>query len=128
MLSRKALGCKKTTHILVDQIFPICYNIHIDTQKEPKMSYVIVAKGTGLIVTDGPNKSRAYKSYGAARATRTRLCKKAGWSAGDLSIVARDTYVAPKITVKNLMSGKPVEIDADTPWCCNPASETYWSM
>jgi hypothetical protein len=92
------------------------------------MSYVIVAKGTGLIVTDGPNKSRAYKSYGAARATRTRLCKKAGWSAGDLSIVARDTYQAPKITVRNLMTGKDVVIDADTPNCCNPASETYWSM
>lgn len=32
------------------------------------------------------------------------------------------------VIVKNLMTGKPVEIDADTPWCCNPASETYWSM
>lgn len=31
-------------------------------------------------------------------------------------------------TVKNLMTGKDVQIDADTPWCCNPASETYWSM
>ena len=90
------------------------------------MSYVIVAKGTGLIVTDGPIKNRAHKTFGAAHATRTRLCNKAGWSVNDLSIVARDTYVAPKITVRNLMSGKPVEIDADTPWCCNPASETYW--
>ena len=42
------------------------------------MSYVIVAKGTGLIVTDGPNKTRAYKTFGAAKATRTRLCTKAG--------------------------------------------------
>jgi hypothetical protein len=32
------------------------------------------------------------------------------------------------VTVKNLMTGKPVQIDRDTPWCCNPASETYWSM
>jgi hypothetical protein len=31
-------------------------------------------------------------------------------------------------TVKNLMSGLDVQIDRDTPWCCNPASETYWSM
>ena len=31
-------------------------------------------------------------------------------------------------SVKNLMTGKDVEIDRDTPWCCNPASETYWSM
>lgn len=36
---------------------------------------------------------------------------------------------APKFkTVKNLMSGQEVEIAADTPLCCNPASETYWSM
>ena len=92
------------------------------------MSYVIVAKGTGLIVTDGPNKTRAYKTFGAAKATRTRLCNKAGWSETELKIVARDTYQAPKITVKNLMTGKDVVIDADTPNCCNPASETYWSM
>lgn len=32
------------------------------------------------------------------------------------------------MTVKNLMTGQDVEIPADTPWCCNPASETYWSM
>jgi hypothetical protein len=31
-------------------------------------------------------------------------------------------------TVKNLMTGEDVEIASDTPWCCNPASETYWSM
>lgn len=92
------------------------------------MSYVIVAKGTGLIVTDGPVKSRAYKTFGAAQATRTRLCRKAGWSVDELNIVARDIYRAPKVTVKNLMTGAPVVIDADTPWCCNPASETYWSM
>ena len=30
--------------------------------------------------------------------------------------------------VRNLMTGAEVEIAADTPWCCNPASETYWSM
>ena len=30
--------------------------------------------------------------------------------------------------VKNLVTGKDVRIAAVTPWCCNPASETYWSM
>ena len=92
------------------------------------MSYVIVAKGTGLIVTDGPNKTRAYKTHGAAQATRTRLCRKAGWSVDELKIVARDIYQAPKITVKNLMSGKDVEIAYDTPRSCDPSSELYWSM
>jgi hypothetical protein len=90
--------------------------------------FYIVAKGTGLIVTDGPNRTRAYKTHGAAQATRTRLCRKAGWTVSELNIVSRDTYRVPKMTVKNLMTGAPVEIDADTPWCCNPASETYWSM
>jgi hypothetical protein len=42
--------------------------------------------------------------------------------------VLNPNFQFPKKTVKNLMSGKDVEIDADTPWCCNPASETYWSM
>jgi len=31
------------------------------------------------------------------------------------------------ITVKNLMTGEDVQIDRDTPWSCNPASESYWS-
>jgi len=30
--------------------------------------------------------------------------------------------------VRNLMSGKEIEIAADTPLCCDPSSETYWSM
>jgi hypothetical protein len=38
-----------------------------------------------------------------------------------------DVQPATKI-VKNLMTGKDVEIASDTPWCCNPSSETYWSM
>ena len=42
------------------------------------MSYVVVAKGTGLIVTDGPRQGRAYKTMGAAEATRSRLIRKQG--------------------------------------------------
>lgn len=38
------------------------------------------------------------------------------------------TYAPARMTVKSLMTGEDVQIDADTPWCCNPASETYWSM
>jgi hypothetical protein len=32
------------------------------------------------------------------------------------------------VIVNNLMTGQDIEIDRDTPWCCNPASESYWSM
>lgn len=31
-------------------------------------------------------------------------------------------------TVRNLMTGKLVEIAADTPRSCDPSSETYWSI
>jgi hypothetical protein len=30
--------------------------------------------------------------------------------------------------VQNLMTGKEVEIPYNTPLCCDPSSETYWSM
>ncbi len=30
--------------------------------------------------------------------------------------------------VKNLMTGKDMQIAADTPHCCDPSCETYWSM
>lgn len=30
--------------------------------------------------------------------------------------------------VKNLMSGKDVEIAYNTPRCCDPSSELYWTM
>jgi hypothetical protein len=40
----------------------------------------------------------------------------------------RMEYFPKMKTVKNLMTGADVQIEHDTPWCCNPASETYWSM
>jgi hypothetical protein len=40
----------------------------------------------------------------------------------------RFEYFPKMKTVKNLMSGKEVQIDRDTPHCCDPSSETFWSM
>ena len=34
----------------------------------------------------------------------------------------------PMVERTNLMSGKTFLEDEDTPLCCSPASETYWSM
>ena len=31
-------------------------------------------------------------------------------------------------TVRNLMTGRDIEIDADTPRCCDPSSERFWSQ
>jgi hypothetical protein len=90
--------------------------------------FYIVAKGTGLIVSDGPNRSRAYKTFGAARATRTRLCNKAGYSASDLSIIDTKYYKPKTVTRKNLMTGQEFEEDVNTPHFCSPSSESFWSM
>ena len=37
----------------------------------------------------------------------------------------RAEYVPSMMTVKSLMTGQDVQIASDTPWCCNPASETF---
>ena len=92
------------------------------------MSYYIIIRATGLIATDGPNKTRSYKTRGAAQATRTRLSRKAGWTAGELSIVDVKDYKPRMVTRKNLMSGIEYQEDVNTPLCCSPASETFWSM
>jgi len=99
----------------------------MNSKKESTMYYIIV-RATGLIATDGPNKARSYKTRGAAQATRTRLCRKAGWSAGELSIVDIKDYKPRMVTRKNLMSGAEFQEDVNTPYFCSPSSETYWSM
>lgn len=36
--------------------------------------------------------------------------------------------VKPYKKVRNLMTGVDIMIPADTPRCCDPSTETYWSM
>ena len=66
------------------------------------MSYYIIAKATGLIVSDGPNKTRAYKTFGSACATRTRVCRKAGYTVNELDVVNTQTYKPRQVTRKEL--------------------------
>ena len=90
--------------------------------------FYIVARGTGHIVTDGPNRTRAYKTFGSARATRTRLCRKAGWSVDELSIVDTKHYKPRMVERTNIMTGEKFEEDVNTPYFCSPSSESFWSM
>lgn len=75
---------------------------------------------------------------------RYSVCETGGmimeWSTGSAAVADYAPYVVMEetafdakfpvgvITVKNLMTGANVEIAEDTPWCCRPDSETYWSM
>jgi hypothetical protein len=40
----------------------------------------------------------------------------------------RIEFVPTMKTVKNLMTGKEIEIPHDTPRSCDPSTELYWSM
>lgn len=84
--------------------------------------FVVYHKASGQIIKMFNTKS------GAKRST---TCMNR--NAGDVYYTFADmeTYnkrVVTRITVKSLMTGKDVEIDSNTPLCCDPSSETYWSM
>lgn len=80
--------------------------------------------------------------YKADRRTRTgeRLVSTTVWRDRDALTVIREVEavwsprdfrieVVPTMkTVKNLMTGKLIEIPHDTPRSCDPSSELYWSM
>ena len=99
------------------------------------MGYVVYEKESTRridMLNGGPRDTESYATERAAKAARTRFLKaQMVYGAEDIAIAeAREFYnnIEKKRIVKNLMTGEDVEIDANTPWCCNPASETYWSM
>lgn len=87
------------------------------------MSYVIVDGSTRTKITYRPTGRVSYATEAAARAAVTRM-RMPG-----LEVMDEDSYRAqvPMRKVRSLMSGKEIEIAADTPLCCDPSSETYWS-
>ena len=74
----------------------------------------------------------SYATQQGARTAATKLNRKA--TSGGIDYVAMsedqfDYYYPVKMKkVRNLMSGVEIEIAEDTPLCCDPSSETYWSM
>ena len=73
---------------------------------------------------------RYFKTAAGAKRSATCSNRNAG---RDAYSFMEETFFALKYpvgtkVVKSLMTGKEVVIAEDTPWCCNPASETFWSM
>jgi hypothetical protein len=88
------------------------------------MSYVVFHK-------DFPHQDKRYFKT-AAGANRSVTCsnRNAGkkvYQAMEETFFMIKYPVGTKV-VKSLMTGQNVAIAEDTPWCCNPASETFWSM
>lgn len=94
------------------------------------MSYVIVNNETNVIVSTNSKYSRGkdrYETERAAKAGATRLIKSGRLIPGTFTVY--DITQMPRKTrmVTNLMTGKLVEEDVNTPWSCSVASESYWS-
>ena len=84
---------------------------------------------------------KSYKSHAAALAARTRLQNKYLVDNGlyvtndgplfDLAVADSRYYhmlIEQRVTRKNLMTGQEYKESVNTPLCCSPSSETYWSM
>jgi len=106
------------------------------------MAYVVYNKATGRI----KGKIAGYKTVAAATAQITRWSKI--WfrerytplypavetsedpvflyAIAEAGIFYRE--IEPRVRRTNLMTGKEYEEPVNTPLCCSPASETYWSM
>jgi hypothetical protein len=73
---------------------------------------------------------RYFKSAAGAKRSATCGNRNAGRAVYDFmesTLFALKFPVGTRV-VKSLMTGQDVVIAEDTPWCCNPASESFWSM
>lgn len=109
------------------------------------MSYVIYDTDTTIILRDPLvpyyKAKEMYETERAAKAARTRILRKITESgkanlidrfAGKDFAIAETRHFYDNIekqeTKVNLMSGKEFTQGVNTPRCCDPSSETYWSM
>lgn len=103
------------------------------------MSYVIYDETNSLLMMGG----RQYSTKGHANQSAVAKIKRL-IARGDERSLTEARHIADNWTVVtieeynlkhrktkkvvNLMSGKEIEIDANTPACCDPSTETYWSV
>ena len=102
------------------------------------MSYIIYNTKTTRYLSNHPAVSTRmthFKTLGSAKATLTREVKSTAKSrypinVADFSIATQEDFakIEKTETVISLMGGKVVTQSVNTPWCCNPSSETFWSM
>lgn len=73
---------------------------------------------------------RYFKS--AAGAKRSATCSNRNAGKNVYSVLEETlfmlAYPVGMKTVKNLMTGNDIQIPEDTPYCCDPSTERYWSM
>jgi hypothetical protein len=70
-------------------------------------------------------------TYKSLRGAKTGFTRKWEWCYPDAVIVSTEEFYKsePTVIVKNLMSGLSCEIKKSLRGgCCDPSTETYWSM
>lgn len=100
------------------------------------MSYVVYDTKTTVI-------KKHFELESAAKRSTTCMNRKAVKQAVDRALTGNktdvDVYAYKELndynqnvvymkTVKNLITGKDIQIPSNTPHCCDPSTETYWSM
>ncbi len=95
------------------------------------MSYVIYDKSTTVLVGTSLD-PKIFRTERGAKGYLTRLVnrgfcfKRENYAITDM--VTFHTQIETWVTKKNLLSGKEFRQPLNTPICCDPSSETYWSM
>jgi hypothetical protein len=100
------------------------------------MSYVVYERKTTRRIdglNGGPRDRTSFETLTAARSARTRFLKaQLVYGADDILIEESDRFYAEiELTVVGVSAqdGRtPVSVKANTPYCCDPRFERYWSM
>ena len=79
---------------------------------------------TNYVLTGSDGIPRFYGEFASLLADLEYL----GFTAYEIEVREKTFEEVPMKTVRNLMSGKEIEIPVDTPRSCDPSSELYWSM
>lgn len=94
------------------------------------MAYVVYNVDTTAIVTERAYGKQYYATEAAAKAAKTRICRKKNIADNQLAVEDSKMYralIAGTREVVNLMTGETVIESVNTPWHCSVASESYWS-
>ena len=100
------------------------------------MSYVVYEKESTKRIdglNGGPRDKTSFATMAAAKAARTRFLKaQLVYGADDVLIEDADKFyreIEKDVHGVSAQDGKtPVTVKANTPYCCDPRFERYWSM
>ena len=94
------------------------------------MAYVVYNVSTTAIVNERAYGKQYYATEAAAKAAKTRICRKKNLEDAVLAVQDSTAYhllIAGTREVCNLMTGEIVRESVNTPWNCSVASESYWA-